>query len=47
MYSEDYIFQDISEILVSEEQWKIQGTGLDVSVKKSVNMYHVPGQIMG
>ena len=30
-----------------EEQWKIQGTGLDVSVKKSVNMYHVPGQIMG
>ena len=30
-----------------EEQWKTQGTGLDVSVKKSVNMYHVPGQIMG
>ena len=30
-----------------EAQWKIQGTGLDVSVKKSVNMYHVPGQIMG
>ena len=30
-----------------EEQWKIQGTGLGVSVKKSVNMYHVRGQIMG